>query len=135
MDEALTTGPNTGPSTSPAVDASDRSFDLSLRLLTALVIAALIGSLSLLAYRWLAPRFISDGASPIATQSARPAVAKPPVDADASHRDQVLMDPGRVFRCEDQGRISFSDEACTSGGNAKELPVPSRATPVPATPR
>jgi hypothetical protein len=133
MDEVLSNGPNTGPAANPVVDASDRSFDLSLRLLTALVVAALIGSIGLLAYRWLAPRFIMDGAGPITAQTARPAAPKTPVDSDASHRDQVLMDPGRVFRCEDQGRVSFSDEACVGGGPAKELPVPSRASPPPAT--
>jgi len=111
--------------------ADDRSFDLSLRLLTALILVTLVGSVSFLAYRWLAPRFAQTGNEPVATKVAPPPDAPAPAVAGSTHRDQVLMDPGRVFRCEEQGRVSFSDQACPNGpANAATSP-PTRSRPSP----
>ncbi|HXW63649.1 MAG TPA: hypothetical protein VEK74_01085 [Burkholderiaceae bacterium] len=92
--------------------ADDRSFDLSLRLLTALILVTLAGSVSFLAYRWLAPRFTQTDSGPVPTKLAPPPNTPAPAVAGSTHGDQVLMDPGRVFRCEEQGRVSFSDQAC-----------------------
>ncbi len=116
-----------------ATSASDRSFDLSLRLLTALVTVALAASVSLLLYRWLAPRLAHYDTEPVATRASHAAPPPKTTDVNPTHVDEVLMDPGRVFKCEDQGRVSFSDQACgsaspgTAGSAAAERAKP--ATP------
>lgn len=106
-----------------AGSAQDNSFDLSLRLLTALVVVALIGSVGLLTYRWIAPRLDRGDTGPVTTRLSRP--PPPTVNADQGpvHGDQVLMDPGRVFRCEDQGRVSFSDQACPGASGTGTPPA------------
>jgi len=105
------------PNTAPPHTA-DRSFDLSLRLLTALVVIALGGSVSFLAYRWLGPRFSQIDSGTIATKIAPRPDAPTATVSGATHGDEVLMDPRRVFRCEEQGRVSFSDQACPSAAPA-----------------
>ncbi|HXY05753.1 MAG TPA: hypothetical protein VEI05_04345 [Burkholderiaceae bacterium] len=107
----------------------DRSFDLSLRLLTALVLAALAGSVSFLAYRWLAPRFSPTDSERVATKIAHPLDAPSAAVAGSTRGDQVLMDPGRVFRCEEQGRVSFSDQACPGGGPSSAATPANRPRP------
>jgi hypothetical protein len=104
------------------VDASavmgDRSFDFSLRMLTVLVLVALAGSIGLLAYRWLAPQLaqFQRGPVPITTALPKPPPAK--TGAGPAKGDEVLMDPRHVFRCEEQGRVTFSDRACPGEGAA-----------------
>jgi len=96
-----------------AAAPADDSFELSLRLLTVLVVVALIGSLGLLGYRWIAPRLERGDAGPLTTRLSRPPPPTVETDRGPSHGDEVLMDPGRVFRCVDPGgRVSFSDQAC-----------------------
>jgi len=96
-------------------NAGDRSFDLSLRLLTVLVLIALAGSVSFLAYRWLAPRFSQNDNGRVSTTASHPPDTPATTVDGPAKGDQVLMDPGRVFRCEEQGRVSFSDQACPNG--------------------
>jgi len=107
--------------------AGDRSFDLSLRLLTALVLVALAGSVSFLVYRWLAPHLSQTDSGPVATKISHPKDAPAAAVDGATHGDQVLMDPGRVFRCEEQGRVSFSDQACPNGPAAGTAASPTRS--------
>jgi hypothetical protein len=38
---------------------------------------------------------------------------------------QVLISPGQVFRCEVQGKISYSDKPCPDGRN-RELKLPAQ---------
>jgi len=117
----------------PSTD--DRSFDLSLRLLTVLILVTLAGSVSFLAYRWLAPRFAQTDSEPIQTKVAPPPDAPAPTAAGSTHRDQVLMDPGRVFRCVEQGQVSFSDQACPNGptpGGTAPSARPRPSAPAPA---
>jgi len=130
MNEDAEAGATAGPGLSPGANAADASFDLSLRLLTALVMFALIGSVSLLAYRWIDQNRGDSG-----TAVARKVNAVPPPVARTHeqgplHRDEVLMDPGRVFKCEDQGRVTFSDQACVSAAPATRTPG---AATAPAT--
>ncbi len=110
--------------------AADNSFDLSLRLLTALVIAALAGSIALLAYRWLAPRLAQRNEGPVAERAAQAPTPAARPDAGPVHRDEVLMDPGHVFRCVEQGHVTFSDQACP--GAAASTPAAPAAVPAPA---
>ena len=114
-------------------NTGDRSFDLSLRLLTALVIVALVGSVGLLAYRWIAPSLSQGGSGPITTNARHPPTAPATAVTGPAQGDQVLMDPGRVFRCEDQGRVSFSDRACPSGTAGADTPT-ARSHPVAPAP-
>lgn len=116
-------------------NSGDRSFDLSLRLLTILVVIALAGSVSLLAYRWLAPHLLQNNAGPVTTRMSQPQPAPTAADHGSARGDEVLMDPGRVFRCEEQGRVSFSDHACTGtpAGNETAAARPHAANP-PAPP-
>ncbi len=122
MNDGPTTGENLAKNPAQGVAAStgDRSFDLSLRLLTILVLIALTASVSLLGYRWLAPRFSHDDGGPLNARSSRPPPAPAGDDRGPSAGDQVLMAPGRVFRCEEQGRVSFSDQACPERGPARK---------------
>ena len=113
----------------PGMRVADSSFDLSLRLLTALVMFALVGSVSLLAYRWIEQnRRNSDAVPPPASATAPAPVAHAP-DQGPTHRDEVLMDPGRVFKCEEQGRVTFSDQACTGAAPAIRPAPPPPAAP------
>ncbi len=128
------TRPGIGPGTlgaGAATAADDSSFDLSLRLLTALVIVALAGSIGLLGYRWLAPRLTQHDAGPVAAQTRRAAPAAVDSDADPTHPDEVLMAPGHVFRCVEQGRVTFSDQACPGAPPAAPAPA-APAGPGPA---
>ncbi len=104
--------------------AGDRSFDLSLRLLTVLVLVALIGSVGLLAYRLISPHFYEPDAGSVTITTNRPKPAPAKDSAGPDKGDEVLMDPGHVFRCEEQGRVSFSDRACTQGAAAAPAAAP-----------
>jgi hypothetical protein len=106
--------PSQDPGTAPpqVLPAADSSFELSLRLLTALVLVALAASVSLLGYRWIAPRFEAGGSGDVHAKASQPAPAAAAPDKGPVHHDEVLMDPGHVFRCEEQGRVTFSDQAC-----------------------
>jgi hypothetical protein len=115
---------------SPPLAAADSGFDLSLRLLTYLVTVALAGSVGLLIYRWIAPHLDEGNAGPTPASASRPAPAATAPDQAPQHRDEVLMDPGRVFKCEEQGRVTFSDQACVGGAPAPRAGT--GASPAPA---
>jgi hypothetical protein len=126
-DDAATASPP------PAMPAADTSFDLSLRLLTALVMVALAGSVSLLVYRWIAPRLEEGNSGPVPASTRHPAPAASAPDQAPPHRDEILMDPGRVFKCEEQGRVTFSDQACPGAGSGSaQRPAAGAAPPPPA---
>jgi hypothetical protein len=92
--------------------SSDRFFDFSLRLLTMFVVGALVACTAFLVYRWLAPQFSRPDTGQLLMRHS-PAVIQPaPALAGPSLGDEVLMDPHRVFRCVEGGRVSFSDKAC-----------------------
>ncbi len=103
----------TGAPAASTPDTGDREFEFSLKLLTGVVIAALAASVSLLTYQWVMPR-LSRGAELPVANSARHAVTPTlPADTSAAGGDEVLMAPGKVFRCEENGgSVSFSDQSC-----------------------
>jgi len=116
---AARTDPDTAPGEDGADDGAqgvaspgDSSLDVSLRMLTVLVLFALAGSVSLLAYRWIAPGFSLTDSTRVTTQRIAPPPAPAEVAADPAKGDEVLMAPGHVFRCTEQGRVTFSDRAC-----------------------
>jgi hypothetical protein len=102
--------------------SGEANFDLTLRVLTILVIGGLVGSASLLVYLWVAPRFAQNDAGPVTITTAQPRPKSSAAAPGAAHGDEVLMDPGHVFRCEEQGRVTFSDQACTGSGAAGSGP-------------
>lgn len=90
---------------------SDRYFELTLRILMLAVAAALLGCVAFLGYRWAQPAR-PDTSFVQVVQAPSPAVAVPlPARAEPTPA-QVLQAPGRIFRCEVQGRVTFSDQAC-----------------------
>lgn len=93
--------------------SADRLYDLSLRILMVVVSVGLVGSVAFLTYRWLAPPrpiqtdvpVVEIGVKP--TQSAAPAVQPAP-------KGEVLMNPGKIFKCEVNGRVTFSEQPCSA---------------------
>ena len=98
-----------------ATPSSERFFDFTLRLLTIFVMVALAACTAFLGYRWVAPSFSRSVNGPFASPRPLPRIQANPALAGPALGDEVLMDPHRVFRCDDNGRVSFSDHACPSG--------------------
>jgi hypothetical protein len=94
---------------------SDRYFDLSLRLLTIFVLVALACCVGFLAYRWLEPRWNSAPATAARLHSPVIESPTPATNAAPARADQVLMDPRKAFKCEEHGKVTFSDRACDTG--------------------
>jgi hypothetical protein len=114
----------TGSPPAPPPDTGDREFEFSLRLLTGVVIAALVASVSLLTYQWVMPRLASGAAVPVANTARRAVTPTQPADTAPARGDEVLMAPGKVFRCEEKGGgVSFSDQSC---GNAQPERPPAK---------
>ncbi len=93
---------------------SDRYFDLTLRILMLAVAVALLGCVMFLVQRWSRPA-PADTSLVQLVQAPAPAVAVPlPARAEATQA-QVLHVPGRIFRCENNGRVSYTDQPCRPG--------------------
>jgi hypothetical protein len=111
------------PDAGPAPAEGEKGFEFSLNLLTAVVLVALAASIVTLAYRIIAPRFSEPDSGPVRVTVARPKPA-PAADPKGPEKgDEVLMDPGHVFRCEEQGRVTFSDRACPSAAPPPAKPA------------
>jgi len=89
----------------------DRVYDLSLRILMLTITAALIGCIALLTWRWSQPPIRENPVVPV-TQVAPKSEPVAPVDVTATASNQVLHAPGRVFRCESGGKVTFTDRPC-----------------------
>jgi hypothetical protein len=90
----------------------DRFYDFSLRLLMLALGAALIGCLVWLAWRWSHPP--AGNATVVPVTQVSPKVEPAPVK-DAAGRDtpqQVLLAPGQVFKCQNGGKVTFTDRPC-----------------------
>lgn len=92
--------------------ASDRFVDLSLRILTLVVGIVLAACLALLVYRWVMPS--SDHRDVILVPvvpkpSAQPSPSLVPAETRAP---EVLMAPGKMYRCVVEGRAAFTDRPC-----------------------
>jgi len=112
------------PGAGSVAAANDRSFDFSLRVLTGLVVVGLLGSVGLLGYRWIAPRIATKDETPAQTKAEPLKAAPAPANAEPAPSGEVLMDPRKTFKCEEQGRITFSDHACTGGPAASPAATP-----------
>ncbi|HXF45687.1 MAG TPA: hypothetical protein VNK91_06175 [Burkholderiaceae bacterium] len=91
----------------------DRLYDLSLRILMGVVSVGLVASVAFLTYRWLVPPRAPEVAVPVVEVGVKPAQASTPVPA-APPKAEVLMNPGKIFKCEVDGRVIFSEQACNA---------------------
>jgi hypothetical protein len=90
----------------------DRFYDFSLRLLMLALGAALIGCLVWLAWRWSQPP--AGNATVVPVTQVAPKVERVPVK-DVAGKDapqQVLLAPGQVFKCQNGGKVTFTDRPC-----------------------
>jgi len=108
------------PPTGTAEDSSaDRFYDLSLRILMVVVSVGLVGSVAFLTYRWLAPPRPVQTVVPVMEVGVRPLPAATP-SASPAPKGEVLMAPGQIFKCEVNGRITFSEQPCAAAGSEKK---------------
>jgi hypothetical protein len=93
------------------LSASDRFVDISLRILTLVVGAVLLACLGLLTYRWTVPPRV---APTVKIVPVVPRITPAPVIPAAvpARAPEVLMAPGKMFRCVVNGRALFSDRPC-----------------------
>lgn len=96
---------------------SDRYFDLTLRILMLAVAVALLGCVAFLLQRWSRPA-AADTSLVQLVQAPSPAVAVPLPARPEATQAQVLHVPGRIFRCENNGRVTFSDQPCRAGADS-----------------
>jgi hypothetical protein len=116
--------PTTSPQAAAAENTSaDRLYDLSLRILMVVVSVGLVGSVAFLTYRWLAPPRPVRTDVPMMEIGARPAPATKP-DASPAPKGEVLMNPGQIFKCDVNGRITFSEQPCGAAGAEKKNEAP-----------
>jgi hypothetical protein len=93
----------------------DRFYDFSLRVLTGFVTLVLLGCIGFLVYRWLQPQEPADHGIPLVQVQVKPSpepAAAPPAPAPKA---EILLAPGKIFRCESKGRVTFSDHLCPEG--------------------
>jgi hypothetical protein len=113
---------------------SDRLHEFSLRVLTVIVVVAMVASAVLLLYRSLAPKEHNVGqpwsSMTLPAAAPAPAAAQP---APAVAPEKVLMSPEHVFRCDNHGRVTFSDRSCESGAEHEQV-MPMTSPPHPGTP-
>jgi hypothetical protein len=106
------------PHTAAENSSADRLYDLSLRILMGVVSVGLIGSVAFLTYRWLAPPRPAQAQVPLIEVGVKPLPPKAPAAAPAP-KGEVLMAPGQIFKCEVDGRITFSEQPCAAGADKK----------------
>lgn len=98
---------------------SDSFVDLSLRILTAVIVAVLLLALGLLAWNFLTPRRPEAMPVPLVDLAPKPAQQSEPAAAPVPTKGEVLLDPGRVYRCVIKGRTTFSERPCPDGSTAE----------------
>lgn len=112
------------PQTATADDSSaDRLYDLSLRILMVVVSVGLVASVAFLTYRWLAPPRPVQPDVPVVEVGIKPAQSATPTAAPAP-KGEVLMNPGQIFKCEVNGRITFSEQPCSVAAAAEKKEAP-----------
>ena len=110
----------TSPPQPVAADDSsaDRFYDLSLRILMVVVSVGLVASVAFLTYRWLAPPRQVQTEVPVVEIGVKPSQTTAPV-ASPAPKGEVLMNPGQIFKCDVNGRITFSEQPCTAASADK----------------
>ena len=114
----------TSPQTAATDNSSaDRLYDLSLRILMVVVSVGLVASVAFLTYRWLAPPKPVQTEVPVVEVGTRPAQTVVPVAVPAP-KGEVLMNPGQIFKCDVNGRITFSEQPCANADQKAEAAKP-----------
>lgn len=93
----------------------DRFYDFSLRILMGVVSIVLVGCIGFLAFRWLQPQAAAEPGIPLVQVEMKPAERAPAAPPAPAPKAEVLANPGKIFRCEAQGRVTFSDQPCPEG--------------------
>jgi hypothetical protein len=104
----------------------DRFYDLSLRILMGFVTIVLIGCVGFLAFRWLQPQAATDVGIPLVQVEVKPRVEPAAAAPAPEPKAQVLLAPGKIFRCELNGRVTFSDQLCPEGATQTTVDAKSR---------
>src|SRR5262245_7271462 len=101
------------PQPATADTSADRLYDLSLRILMVVVSVGLVASVAFLTYRWLAPPRPVQTEVPVVEVGVKPTQAATPA-APPAPKGEVLMNPGQIFKCDVNGRITFSEQPCSA---------------------
>lgn len=93
----------------------DNFVDLSLRILTVVILTVLFFALGLLIWRFLSPPPASVKTVPLVDVAPKPTATAEPAAPAAPAKGEVLLDPGKVYRCVVNGRTTFSERPCPNG--------------------
>ena len=90
--------------------------DLSLRILTAIVFVTILGCAAFLAWRsWRGPPPVPADPVPVSMAESLPVRGPEPSQSRELPAAEILMSPDTVFRCNQRGRVAYSDQACPKG--------------------
>lgn len=104
-------------SSDPEKPKTERVDEFSLRVLMAVIIVTLIACVAFLTWRWISPVPVPSSLVPL-TAVERPAATQPqPLEPAPTASAEVLLKPGQMYRCERNGRVTFSDHPCTEGSS------------------
>ena len=106
--------------------AGDRFYDFSLRVLMGFVTLVLLGCIGFLAFRWLQPPAATDPGIPLVHVEVKPPAAPAAAPPAPEPKAEVLLAPGKIFRCELKGRVTFSDQPCPAGATQSTVDAKSR---------
>lgn len=104
------------PATASEPPSAERLYDWSLRALMAVIVGGLVACAVFLAWRWAQPAAEVSDRVPLSTIQ-RPAKSAPTAEPAQKDAGQVLLQPGQMYRCEGNGRVTFSDQPCTEGSS------------------
>ncbi|MFZ5538910.1 MAG: hypothetical protein ACOY5V_04110 [Pseudomonadota bacterium] len=104
----------------------DRFYDFSLRVLMGFVTIVLLGCIAFLAFRWFQPQAATDPGVPLVQVEVKPPAEPATPPAAPEPKAQVLLAPGKIFRCELKGRVTFSDQLCPDGATQTMVDAKSR---------
>jgi hypothetical protein len=92
--------------------ATDRFDDLVLRVLTGAVVLALLGCLIFLLQKLTLTATDPVVEVPVVEVDVRPPTIAVHREPETTRAAQVLLAPGHIFRCDSDGRVTFTDRAC-----------------------
>lgn len=104
----------------------DRFYDFSLRVLMGFVTLVLLGCIGFLAFRWLQPQAATDPGVPLVQVEVKPPAEPAAAPPAPEPKAEVLLAPGKIFRCELKGRVTFSDQPCPAGATQSTVDAKSR---------
>jgi hypothetical protein len=113
----------------PPQAGGDRFYDLSLHILMIFVSVALVGSVAFLTYKWLAEPRDTRAYVPVVPIAAKPAPPAANTTPSAAPPREVLMNPGQIFKCNTNGRITFSEQPCPAAAAAEAAAANNKAPP------